>query len=68
MFTSPSAAGNLSKAGFNLQVRIIFKCPEINHQLFTTLRKRKGKAMGGFWRITLTILNTFPKQQAKETI
>lgn len=52
---------NLSKVGLNLQVRVIFKCPEINHQLFTMVRKIKEKAVDDFCKITLTQLNTFPK-------
>lgn len=47
MFPSPSAAGNLSKAAFNLQVRVIFKCPEVNCSLFTMVREIKEEAMDG---------------------
>lgn len=61
MPTSLSVALNLSKVGLNLQVRVIFKCPEINRQLFTMVRKMKEKAVDDFCKITLTQLNTFPK-------
>lgn len=42
MLTSLSVALNLSKVRLNLQVRVIFKCPEINRQLFTMVRKIKS--------------------------